>query len=225
MMNSDTCAASIIAAEEVIGKLTAKKAAVLKRVDEIATERAARSYDALAQDDAAAKKALATLSNESLGLDHQIESLDAALAEAATRLEKAQRAELECQNRENATRARSNFKRLGASGVQIAEHLLAASMLIDDAKRLTDDNHSLGYAHPNWQLFQVNLERAVSTWIMTLPLRRGYEHRFLSPRERTDIGRLFAEWSANGLRSIDQQFSNLSGNGVDKQQEADHANV
>ncbi len=217
-MNEDTAVASIIAAEEVITKLSAKRAAINDRVAEIDRQRGMCSYAAHVEDDPAAKKKLSDLSREALSLDHEAASIDAALDTAKRKLEQAQVAEQRAESRKSAREARHHFKRLGENGAKASEHLLAAAMLLEDSKRITDDLHALGYAHPNWQVFQVNLERAISSWIMTLPLRRGYEHRYLAPRERIDVANLFATWSATGIKLIEQQF----GNAGEQQKEAAH---
>ena len=220
-MNEGNALTQIEAAESAIQRLADKRNALNTRRAQIDKQRGMNSYAAHVEDDPKAKTLIAALATEVIKLDQEAASLDAALDTAKQKLEQAQATELQAETRKAAKQARANYKRFGDNGSKIAEHLMAASMLIDATKKLNDDNHALGYQHPNWQLFQVNLERAISTWIMTLPLRRGYEHRYLSPQERTDIGRLLADWSQSGIRQIDQQFSNLSGNGAAK--EAAHA--
>ena len=127
------------AAESTIAKLTDKRSAIAKRVAEIDRERSTHSYAAYAEEDKAAQKALAALSVEAVNLDQTAASLDAALTTARLKLEAAQAAERTAETRKAAKQARANYKRFGDNGSKIAEHLMAASMLIEDTKRLNDD--------------------------------------------------------------------------------------
>ena len=206
-------------AAKVVDDLRGRRQSIIDRISANAKRRSAISYDAVVDGSVNAKKELADLTNSTVTLECELESLSSAAAVAEEKLQAVLAEEQQVETRKSAYAARLNYKKLGENGAVIQQHLLAAAMLLEDSKRLSDENHTLGFAFPNWHQWQANVERAISTWLMSLPIRRDFEHRFLSPTLRITMERLFSEWSINGVRQIDAKFGAPFGGGYNKQKE------
>jgi hypothetical protein len=46
-----------------------------------------------------------------------------------------------------------------------------------------------------------NVKRAISSWIMTLPIRRNFEHHFLSPSLRVGMARLLGRRTGDAAQT------------------------
>ena len=173
------------------------------------------------QDDPAAKKLLATLTAESITLDGTLAEIDAALAEAQSRLEQAQQQEEQRETRAAASEARIKYKRLAELAAVMDEHSLALSTAASEVKRTIDELHSAGFPMPTSAQAQTFLSLCVSTMVQRLEfLPRGYEHRYLSPREKRSFTSVLKGWSDAMMPQLDRTLHN--GTGKVKEQEAVH---
>lgn len=210
-MNESTALTMIEAAEATIAKLTEKRSVANTRMSEIARERSAVSYSAHVDADPAAQKKLAALTAETVRFDSELASIDDALATAKLKLETAQRAEQIAETKKAAKAAQQNYKWMIDAGKQITEHAQALAMLLDEVKQRAEANHGLGQPFPSSMQIISMLSRGISTLILTLPIR-NFEHSFLPPNQRIDLGRAVADWGNTGLKNLDAAWSGL-GNG------------
>jgi hypothetical protein len=200
--NVDQIVTQIEAAEKAITALKEKRVGIVERIEAIAVERRQRGYDAHVSADRASQKALTALSHEAVGLDGQLVEIDGALAEAALRLEAAQREEVALEDRKTALAVRRKFKHLVALAKTMDEAMqvfgMAASSMAADVQEL----HALGQGSPNGMQFMTFGWLACGSTLMFLPWARVAEYRHLAPSERRSFTGLFKGWADAADRNV-----------------------
>jgi hypothetical protein len=218
--NADTALSQIEACEATIRRLVDKLSEAKDRRVALAREIERHSFAAHTEDDPAAKKKISDLSRAALSADQDAESIEAALHTARLRLEEAQVSEQQAETKKTANEARADYKWLITNGPRATEHAVALSLLLEEAKNRIDRIHTRGYSFPTSMQWISMVSRGISTLIMTLPIR-NFEHSFLPPNQRVDLGRVLHGWGTTGLRNIDEQFP--GGNKQQKQDTDAHA--
>lgn len=193
---------AIEAASAVVNKLQTKREAVVKRVAEIAAERSALGFASHVEGNAEATRRLSSLNTEALMIDGTLQSLDAAIGEAGTRLEQALRAEALKEDRDNALLVKKKFARLNKLAALADEHLAAFAACASEIKNEVDALHQAGQQMPTSQQMMTFCGLATASVMMFLPWARVMEARHLSPSERRTFSKLFGDWSAAANRNI-----------------------
>jgi hypothetical protein len=162
-------AAAIESAENIIATLAAKRAAIKNRVAEIDRQRGMHSYDAIVGEDEKAKRLIASLATEAVELDQEAASIDAALDTAKQKLEAAQRVEKVAATKKAAAEAVRLYRRLGAIGKTMDEHMAAFAMAASESQRIVNELHSLGFAMPSHAQMDTFSALACGATLMNLP--------------------------------------------------------
>jgi hypothetical protein len=180
--------------ERIIRELNEKRDRALIRGDEITDERRALAFAAHAENDSAARKRLSTLNLESVTIAAEIETIDAALAEANSRLDACRRAaEIEA-DQAAARELREVLGEFRKCGRQMEDALAAfVGAAVAFREHLTKI-HNLGCDFPSHGLADVNARLAIGTALMQTPWRREFEH--LAPGERRTFTQLVDGWAA-----------------------------
>jgi hypothetical protein len=223
--NSDTCLTAITAAEEILSRLNKKRAGIVARVAEISNERQAIGFDVHANADPKARQRLDALNAETVSVDGELQSLDAAVSEAQRRLEAARRDLAMREDRENAKAVKKTLVHLLKLAEKADEHLAAFGAISAEIKVTVDGLHALGQAMPNHAQVQTFCALATSSVLMHLPWARTAEFRHLAPSERRTFGGLFAGWAAAANRDLDLRIGANDRVKEDRKQEADHVHA
>lgn len=182
-------------AQRVVAELKEKAVALDQRGQQIAEERKALAYGALAEKDAKSVKALAQLALEAAKVGSDMEALAAALEEAERRLAIANAAEVRLEDRGNALAARAVLAEFLEAATSLDEALTAigeeAVALFAAVRKL----HALGVTHPSDEQVRVLGLAAVQTALMSTPWHKAFP--FLAPRDRRSWSSLARTWSAN----------------------------
>jgi hypothetical protein len=224
MTTSDTCLTAVIAAEEVLGRLQNKKGDIVARFTTLDKERQALGFAVHSEGDKASRKQLDALNHEAVGLDGELVSLEAAIAEGARRLEEAQRELAQREDFENARQVKKTFAHLLKLAQSADEHLNAFGQISAQMKSEVDQLHSMGQAMPTHAQMMTFGALATSTVMMALPWARQMEARHLAPSERRNFTTLFKGWHDAAIRNIEARIGSLT-NGGGSEQQKDHAHA
>jgi hypothetical protein len=138
--------------------------------------------------DAAARKKLDTVNREAALHDSELRSLDAAIAEASARVERARQAEAQAADRQKAKEARKLVRELAECFAYVDKHLAAAADGLIAVERGFAQLRERGLTHPTDIQARLGVVTCIHSWAMRLPrnwhseLRDGL--RFLAPHER-----------------------------------------
>jgi hypothetical protein len=183
-------------AEKILTELRGKRAAAVAHGVALGEERTRLAFGAHALGDSKSRKRLDEINRESALHDSELRSLDAAISEAAARVERARQAEAQAQGRGV---ARELLKR--------AAHLVELAQTLDDANRIRGEvscaiaeeltqmrqiAHGLGVFVPTEQQFLSLGERAERTTLMEMPFHRIAER--LSPNEKRNHSSYAQPW-------------------------------
>jgi hypothetical protein len=209
--NSDNALTAVEAAEATLAKLTSKKADVIARANEIDKERRAIGFVVHSEGDKEARKQLDALNRETITIDGELVSLEAAISEGQRRLEVAQADLAMKETFDTARRIKKNFVSLNKLAQQADEHLAAFGMIVGQMKTTIDELHSMGQASPTHQQFMTYGAMATGATLMFLPWQRVAEYRHLSPGERRNFTALFKGWSDGAMRLIEARVGTING--------------
>jgi hypothetical protein len=140
-----------------------------------------------------ARERLDNLTSQAVAAAREAESLGAAISEAKLRLQAAQAAELDEQERAKATRALALLDGFTARGEALQQSL---DKFLAQYSELSIDFHALdqlGYPPTTWALVKVNMQAAVATSLQFTDLRQ----EFLAPHARRTFGAVIAAWAAH----------------------------
>jgi chromosome segregation ATPase len=221
-MNSDNALTAVEAAEQTLGRLQRKRAGIVARVAEISHERQSIGFAVHSEGDPKARKRLDILNAETVSVDGELQSLDAAVSEAQRRLEAAQRELAQREDAENAKAVKKTLVRLLKLAEAADEHLAAFGMISSEIKSTVDELHGLGQAMPTSQQTLTFCSLATQSMLMFLPWATTAEFRHLAPSERRTFSKLFADWAAAANRNLDLRISVNDRIKEDRKQEVEH---
>jgi hypothetical protein len=155
-------------AEHVLNNLRQKRDAVVAHGIELGDERGKISFAAHTGDKAARQK-LDKLNAESVLHESELRSLDAALGEAAARVERARQAEAQAADRRRAEEARALVDELAKVFVYTDQHLMAALKGLIAIERGVAELHQKGVAFPTDVQLRSGIVAVLGTWLQQLP--------------------------------------------------------
>jgi hypothetical protein len=194
----------VATAEAMVAELKAKAETLVARQKQLAEERKALAYDAVALKDPKAAKALALLAVEVLKLGTEMEATAAAGEEADRRLAEAQREAAAASDREAARQALAVIDQLVSHGEvlddALADAVAAGKNLRDCLNRL----HNLSIGHPSHEMLHTLGNMAIRTAMAKSIWSRYYES--VAPRDRVSFLAVVASWRANLLADINRRL-------------------
>jgi hypothetical protein len=193
-------------AEHVLNNLRQKREVLVARGVELSEQRTKLAFAAHAGDEAKARKQLDEINREAALHGSELHSLDAAIAEAGTRVERAQQAEAQKAARERAAEAQKLVRELGECFPYLDCKLAEAATALVAIEKGFAQLRALGIGPSDAQV-RLNVTRALETWAHRLP-RSWHEHlrdglKFLAPLER----RTFSEY----WRAVEASLQNAIG--------------
>ena len=195
----------IESAEKTLARLQDKRDRAAARVQQIAAERKQIGFAAHADGDVKAKKRLAELNADDANMAGELQSLDAAIAEASTRLAKAQHLAATAADRARAHRAREAFAQFVAAGLALDDAFAAVTKQAAIMEQALDEAHTLGCTMPSNAQFATLGELAVQSSLMQTPWARGFRH--LAPHERHSFAALVRGWQASAAPAIEARLA------------------
>jgi hypothetical protein len=174
-------------AERTLATLRQKREQLIARGHSLGEDAGKISYSAHTGD-GQTRKRLDKLNAEIALHDSELRSLDAAIAEAAARVQQAQAAEAQVADRQTAEEARKLVRELAECFAYVDKHLAAAADGLITVERGFAQLRGLGLTHPTDVQVRLGVVTCIHTWAMRLPrnwhseLRDGL--RFLAPHER-----------------------------------------
>jgi hypothetical protein len=174
-------------AESTLATLRQKREQLVAHGVELGEERGKIAFGAHTGD-GQARRRLDKLNAEIALHDSELRSLDAAIAEAAARVQQAQAAEAQAANRQQAEEARKVVDELGECFAYVDKHLAAAADGLIAVERGFAQLRERGLTHPTDIQARLGVVTCIHSWAMRLPrnwhseLRDGL--RFLAPHER-----------------------------------------
>jgi hypothetical protein len=204
-LSDPTIPPSVSDAEQVIGDLEKKRAALVARDNELSTIRASYAYAAHARDDKSARAKLDQINRETAEHGSELASIDAALKTAQQRLESAKRAEAKQADREQAKALRDALAQFmqHAAGVDSALDVLISSC--NGLQESLTAMHQSGSQFPSDAQLQSLGGRVLLGALSRTPFRRNFET--LPPLERDrSMARIAQQWSDTVERSIQQRL-------------------
>ena len=170
----------IEAAERTIAALTDKLDRATARLTQIAEERKAIGFAVHADGDPAARKRLDQLNVDDAAMAGELQSLDAAIVEARTRLAQAQQAAATAVDRKRAAELRKTFDKFVALGEEADRALATFLEASTEMKEAMDKIHSFGGGAPTGQQFLTFGQLALDAVLMFT--RRGSANIAISLR-------------------------------------------
>jgi hypothetical protein len=184
---------SVVAAERTLATLQAKRAAVVVHADDLAAERAAIAYATHAIGDGKSRARLDVIHQESASVTGELQSLDAAIAEADKRLSAAREHEAKAADKAAAQELLKELTRFRAIGTQLDAALAAVATNGAELHASLGKIHALGSQFPTSQQLDSLGTRCLLTAIAATPFRRNFET--IAPRERRSFSDLIATWA------------------------------
>jgi hypothetical protein len=201
-------------AEHVLNNLRQKRDALVAHGAELSEERTKLAFGAHTGDQAARKK-LDAINRESALHDSEMRSLDAAISEAAARVERARQAEAQAADRLKAEEAQAVAARIGAR-MQRADKFLAQGFdELAAAEREIDQLHQNGVVHPSHNVFRVNSIISLKTLLRKLPItwRRDFADRIeIAPNERQSLSAFWGAVSTSISNQLRQRLGEAGRN-------------
>jgi hypothetical protein len=178
-------------ASALVDQLQDKRAALLSQIEETAILRQAIAFDAHTGDENARQK-LDAINKDSVTHGLELESIDAAIKEAQSRLASAQHVEEIATARANAEALHQLVEAFVTHGSEL-DAALASMVRESRALRETlSKMHSLGCAFPSHDQLDALGNLALATSLMATPFKRYYEH--VAPGERRSFTDLVNGW-------------------------------
>jgi hypothetical protein len=195
-------------AEHVLNSLRQKRDAVVARGVELGDDRTKLAFAAHATGDAKARKQLDEINREDALRDSELRSLDAAIAEASVRVNRAQQAEARKADQKRAAELRKHVDELAELPAFVDEHLAAALEGLIAFERGVTELNQKGISHPSASQLRLGICAVIQTWAQGLPKHIHNELRdgmsFLAPHERKTATSYFAQVEP-GLRTAIKQ--------------------
>jgi hypothetical protein len=186
-------------AEQILVDLKVKRQQAAARKSEIAQERKSLAYAARADGDVKAGKRLDALNLEGATIAGEVESLDAAIAEATRRLEAARQAEALEEDRANARELRKVLGELEGHGRKVDEALAALVASSRDFDETLNRMHRLGNEYPSDGQVFTNAVNVIWTALMQIPWHR--EFHVLAPHQKRSFAEMFNGRTGNAAHN------------------------
>jgi hypothetical protein len=196
-------------AEKILRELQGKRATAVAHGVALGEERMKLAFPVYASDDAKARRRLDEINREDAIRDSELRSLDCAIAEATTRVECAQQAEVRRVGRQKAEALRKHVDELAAVSAFIDEHLARALQgLLAYDRGVAELHNKFGVAFPTDVQTRLGMVAVLATFLQKLPSTWFNEIaggvRYFSPAQRKTASSYFAQVEA-GLRTAIKQ--------------------
>jgi hypothetical protein len=156
-------------AEKILAELRGKREAAVAHGVALGEERTRLAFGAHALGDSKSRKRLDEINRESALHDSELRSLDAAISEAAARVERARQAEEQAADRQRAEEARKVAHELGECFPFVDKHLAAVLkglLAINDG---VAELHQKGVAFPTDVQLRLGIVAVLGTFLQQLP--------------------------------------------------------
>ena len=183
-------------AEQTISRLEDKRKQLNVRAVELADERGRIAFGALAEADPKARTRLEKIHAETATLASETSALEAALNEAASRLEIAKRNEAIAADRAAALLLKQKLAKFAALGADVDEAFDDGISSLLEMMSLLNEMHQLGQSAPTTDQFRVNGTICLKTLIQMLPTHwlNDFEFARLAPNQKKSFKSVCAGW-------------------------------
>jgi hypothetical protein len=179
-------------AEKMLNELLDKREMLIARSAKLAADRQAVAYAAHTGDKAARDK-LHKINDSTVIHNAELESIDAAIAEASARLQAAQRDEALAADRANAAQLREHLNRFVELGLFIDDAFADVIGASAEMNAVLAKINALGCPSPNSNQMRVMGTIAVKTAVMQIPwTAKEWEH--LAPGQRKSFKDIIGGW-------------------------------
>jgi hypothetical protein len=189
-------------AEQTLAALQDKRAKWIARGTELADERTSVAFNAHTGTDPKVRQKLDSLHAQIGKHESELLSIDAAIAEAETRLAVAQRSAAIAADKEQAGRLLEELECFEACARALDENLKAVIRNAHTMEECLIEMNRLGCANPSRAQFDTFGSIAVTTALMSTPWARSFQR--LAPNQRQSFSNLVENWSRI-IRSNAQQ--------------------
>jgi hypothetical protein len=201
-------------AEHVLNNLRQKREVLVARGHSLGEERTQLAFAAHASDDAKARRRLDEINREAALHDSELRSIDAAIAEATERVNRAQQAEARKVDRQKAEALRKHVDQLAEVPAFIDEHLEAAlSGLLAYDRGVAELHTKFHVAFPADVQTRLGMVAVIATFLQKLPQTWFNEIaggvRYLSPAQRKTASSYFAQVEPSLRTAIKQRLGEV----------------
>jgi hypothetical protein len=195
-------------AEKILIELRGKREAAVAHGHGLGEERMGLSFGAHALNDKAARRRLDEINRESALHDAELRSLDCAIAEATTRVNRAQQAEARKVAAAKAEELRKHVDELAELPAFVDKHLAAALQGLIAFEKGVAELHQKGVEFPTAVQLRLGVVAVLGTWLQQLPkmwfneISSGLKYR--APNERKTALSYWAQLEP-GLRTAIKQ--------------------
>ena len=180
------------AATKTLNDLLDQRDQLTGRSAKLADERQKISF-AAHTGDKGAKDKLRKINDETVFHNVELESVDAAIAEANARLDAARQAEAQTADREQALAVRAKLNRFTELGLLLDDCIADFVGAANEMNATLRDINALGCASPNSSQMRVLATLAMKTFVMQIPwTAKEWEH--LAPNQRKSFKELVSGW-------------------------------
>jgi hypothetical protein len=195
-------------AEKILTELRGKREAAVAHGHSLGEERTQLAFGAHALGDSQARKRLDAINRESALHDAELRSLDCAIAEATTRVNRAQQAEVRKVDRQKAAELRKHVDELAELPAFVDKHLAAALQGLIAFEKGVAELHQKGVEFPTGIQLRLGIVAVLGTWLQQLPKAWWGEisagMRFRGPLDRKTTSSYFKQLEP-GLRTAIKQ--------------------
>jgi chromosome segregation ATPase len=207
-MKDITMTTEVEAATKTLNSLMDQREQLLGRSARLTSDRQALAY-AAHTGDAKAKERLRKLNEESITHNAELESLDAAIAEATQRLATVKDAEVQQADRAQAAQLRDKLAKFKELGEVLDDCFVDFKSAAIEMKQVVDEIHRLGCATPDDQLYEVNCDLAFKTAVQGTPFW-SQDFPALRSHERKTFRSLVAAWASSIEANIERRLGEQS---------------
>jgi DNA repair exonuclease SbcCD ATPase subunit len=186
-------------AEQTLASLEDKRKDLANRAIELDAERQKISFAAHTGDNKARKR-LDEINTASANHTSEMQSIDAAIAEANQRLEAAKREAAIVDDRAKAEQLKILIDELGELGTEIDAAFGDAIAHLASLKSVLDKIHALGVPNPSHDQLRVFSTLAMRTVLMQMPYPREFE--IVPPSQRRTFQQMVSGWQVMLLQNI-----------------------
>ena len=177
---------------------------LIARSSKLASDRQAIAY-AAHTGDKGAKERLRKINDETVLHNVELESVDAAIAEATKRLEAARRDEAVAADREQAEQLRARMMRLVELAAIVDDAFADVISASVEMKSLASELHTLGCNSPSHDQLRVISTIVAKSYMMQIPFC-AREWEFIAPNQRRTMAVAAAGWQAQIENNIAQRL-------------------
>jgi hypothetical protein len=173
---------------------------LIGRAAKLSADRQAVAY-AAHTGDKAAKERLRKINDETVLHNAEIESVDAAIAEANARLAAAKDAEAQVADRANAEQLRIKASRLVELALIVDDAFADVISASTEMKEVLSEMHNLGCASPSHDQLRVMAVLVAKSAVMQIPFC-AREWEYLAPNQRKTFKSIVSGWHAQVASNI-----------------------